>query len=211
MTYRSAPGLLVLHAVRVLGFADTRAVAARAGIGDDDGETTRLLTRAEHDEWVRYAAFADLGGWSLTDSGRAENERQLAAELVVADPHGEVEAVHRDFVPLNARLLRAVTDWQIRPTPADRFSANDHTDRDWDERVLAELAALDRELGPLVRRLSAVLARFDGYADRFGAALRLARTGQHAWVDTTAVDSCHRVWFQLHEDLVATLGIDRGA
>jgi hypothetical protein len=25
----------------------------------------------------------------------------------------------------------------------------------------------------------------------------------------TGVDSCHRVWFELHEDLVATLGIDR--
>jgi hypothetical protein len=28
-------------------------------------------------------------------------------------------------------------------------------------------------------------------------------------VDRTDVDSCHRVWFELHEDLVATLGIDR--
>jgi hypothetical protein len=27
-------------------------------------------------------------------------------------------------------------------------------------------------------------------------------------VDRTDVDSCHRVWFELHEDLVATLGID---
>jgi len=28
-------------------------------------------------------------------------------------------------------------------------------------------------------------------------------------VDHTDVDSCHRVWFELHEDLIATLGIDR--
>ncbi|WP_245966848.1 hypothetical protein [Sphaerisporangium album] len=35
---------------------------------------------------------------------------------------------------------------------------------------------------------------------RFTAALAGAR-----------VDSCHRVWFELHEDLIATLGLDRHA
>ncbi|MEK8226978.1 hypothetical protein NKG05_14185 [Oerskovia sp. M15] len=41
-----------------------------------------------------------------------------------------------------------------------------------------------------------------------GAPTRPGREG--GWVDRTDVDSCHRVWFELHEDLVATLGIDRG-
>ncbi|GAA1145629.1 hypothetical protein [Ornithinicoccus hortensis] len=54
-----------------------------------------------------------------------------------------------------------------------------------------------------------MLTRFTGYDTRFDAALRLARAGQYEWVDRTDIDSCHRVWFQLHEDLVATLGIDR--
>jgi len=30
------------------------------------------------------------------------------------------------------------------------------------------------------------------------------------WVDAIGIDSCHTVWFQLHEDLLATLGIPRG-
>lgn len=33
--------------------------------------------------------------------------------------------------------------------------------------------------------------------------------GERGWVDRTDVDSCHRVRFELHEDLVATLGLQR--
>ncbi len=59
------------------------------------------------------------------------------------------------------------------------------------------------------RRFAIVLTRFCGYDSRFSAALTHARSGETAWVDRTDVDSCHRVWFELHEDLVATPGIDR--
>lgn len=52
-----------------------------------------------------------------------------------------------------------------------------------------------------------VLPRFRGYDARLTAAR--ARSGGAAWVDRTDVDSCHRVWLELHEGLVATLGIER--
>jgi hypothetical protein len=207
VSHESAAELLVLHAVRVLGFAGSAEVAERAGVRY--AEVLRVLGRAEREGWVQHAAFADLSGWSLTDSGKVENERQLAAERAEADRAGVVAVVYRAFLPLNARMLRAVTDWQITPTEADRFAPNDHTDRARDERVLDELTALSRELAPLIESLSAVLSRFGDYACRFDSALGHARGGQHDWVDKTSVDSCHTVWFQLHEDLVATLGIDR--
>ena len=207
MTHQSAAELLVLHAVRLVGFADSETVAERAGTSHADA--LRLLSVAEHAGWVQHVAFADLDGWSLTDSGKAENERQLMAERVSADPDDVVAAVYRVFLPLNARLLRAVTDWQIKPTEADRFAPNDHFDRAWDGRVLEELTSLGRELAPLIENLSAVLARFDGYVARYELALRRAMSGELDWIDKTDIDSCHRVWFQLHEDLVATLGIDR--
>lgn len=207
MTHQSAASLLVLHAVRLVGFADSETVAERAGTSHADA--LRLLSVAEHAGWVQHVAFADLDGWSLTDSGKAENERQLMAERVSADPDDVVAAVYRVFLPLNARLLRAVTDWQIKPTEADRFAPNDHFDRAWDGRVLEELTSLGRELAPLIENLSAVLARFDGYVARYESALRRAKSGELDWIDKTDVDSCHRVWFQLHEDLIATLGIDR--
>ena len=54
------------------------------------------------------------------------------------------------------------------------------------------------------------LDRFDGYADRFSAALDRADQGDGSWVAGIGIDSCHTVWFQLHEDLLATLNIERG-
>lgn len=209
MSYPSIPELLILHAVRIIGFADVDAVAARARADND--ATLHLLREAERQGWVQHLAFADLGGWSLTEAGRSENERQLTAERTEADPDNTIPATYRDFLPLNERLVRAVTEWQIKPTDEDRFAPNQHTDAAWDRRVLDELAALGTELVPLTTRLSGVLARFDGYSQRYDAALRRAANREHDWIDKTDVDSCHRVWFQLHEDLVATLGIDRRA
>ncbi|MGI5290649.1 transcriptional regulator [Nonomuraea polychroma] len=209
MTHDSPPGLLVLHAVRITGFADTPVIAHRYGL--DAAETKELLLDAEACGWVEHTAFAGTGGWSLTERGRAENERQLAAELARVSGTDEVHDVYREFLPLNALLLRACTDWQLRPTAGDPLAVNDHSDYAWDARVLYELAGIDRALTPLADRLRSVLTRFRGYDTRFTTALARARAGEGTWVDRTDVDSCHRVWFELHEDLIATLGLDRHA
>jgi hypothetical protein len=205
----SAPDLLVLHAVRITGLADTQVVAHRYGL--DPAGTKELLLDAEAHGWVEHTSFAGTGGWSLTERGRAENERRLAAELAGVGGAGEVRDVYRAFLPLNALLLRACTDWQLRPTAGDRLAINDHSDRAWDARVLRELEEIGDGLRPLAGRLGSVLPRFRGYDTRFAAALARARSGEDAWVDRTDVDSCHRVWFELHEDLIATLGLDRNA
>jgi hypothetical protein len=63
----------------------------------------------------------------------------------------------------------------------------------------------------LCGQLAACLARFDGYADRYSSALRNVDAGQRAWVDGHDRDSCHMLWIQFHEDLLATLGIPRGS
>lgn len=207
MTRDSSFGLLVLHAVRVTGFADTFVLARRYGLGA--AGTEEELRDAEARGWVAHTSFAGTGGWSLTEAGRAENERRLADELTLVGGVDEVRDVYRRFLPLNAMLLKACTDWQLRPADGDRLAVNDHSDPVWDAGVLAELDCVDRALKPLADRLEKVLTRFRGYDERFTAALARARDGDGAWVDRTDIDSCHRVWFELHEDLIATLGIDR--
>lgn len=209
MTAASPPELRVLHAVRLLGLATSDQIIAHLGIAEDAAED--LIAEIADRGWAIHSEFAGTGGWSLTEDGRAENERRLAAELVIRDPNGAVAAAHHDFLPLNARLLRVVTDWQIRPSEDDEFAVNDHSDWQWDRRVLEELYSLSEAVTALEGRLTGVLTRFDGYSVRFAQALLKARAGLHEWVDRSDVDSCHRVWFQLHEDLIATLGIDRGA
>ena len=203
----AAESMRVLHAVRLLGFVGADDIATRAGAAPD-ASALRLL-EAEQQGLVQHVAFADSAGWALTQEGTRENERQLADELRTTGGRAEVEAVHRAFRPLNARLLRAVTDWQIVPGPGGRLDTNDHSDRARDARILDELGSLGAALAPLLERLVSVLPRFAGYDERFASALERARTGEAAWVDGMLRDSCHRVWFELHEDLLATLGIDR--
>lgn len=208
MSHRSEPQLLMLHAVRLLGFTDEGSIAQRAGASAE--ETTIFLREAERTGWVQHLELFDLNGWSLTDFGKWENERQLAHERRSADPDNEIAAIYREFLPLNARMLSATTDWQIRPRADEAFASNDHSDANWDARVLDEVEALGVELAPLVERLTNVLTRFEGILTRYEAALSRAKDGQTEWIDRTDVDSCHLVWFQLHEDLIATLSIDRG-
>lgn len=208
MTFISPPDLLVLHAVRLKGMADVDAVARRFPLDGDLVEG--LLADHEAKGWVQRVGFADLSGWALTDTGRAEDNRRLAAELAETGAEAEVGAAHAGFVQLNARLLTAVTDWQIRPMPGDPMAFNDHSDRGWDERVLDELSRLLSAVRPVCESLVDVLARFDGYTDRFAAALGRVEIGEWEWVDQPGMDSCHTIWFELHEDLLATLGLERG-
>ena len=209
MAYLSAPELLVLHAVRVKGMAGGAAVARRFDLDRDVVE--ELLLDYEALGWISRATFADIGGWALTARGRAEHERRLAAELDQAGACSQVVAAHGTFMSLNARLLTAVTNWQIRPERTDPLAANDHTDWRWDERVLGDLRWLGRQLRPLSDQLAAALERLSGYADRYEAALAKVDRGQRAWVDQPRIDSCHTVWMELHEDLLATLRLERGS
>jgi len=206
--YVSRPEDLALHGPRVLGFAPTARIAARFGLDVDFAEEAMLDFEARG--WVVHSSFAGSSGWSVTDAGRAENERRLAIELDLAAARDAVTRVHADFIPLNGRFGAACTNWQMRPTRADAMALNDHSDWKWDERVLRTLASMNRAFSGLCDRLIACLHRFDGYADRYSSALAKVDTGQRRWVDTPELDSCHTVWIQFHEDLLATLGIERG-
>lgn len=119
--------------------------------------------------------------------------------------------VHERFGLLNRRFASACTDWQIRPTRLDAMAANDHSDWGWDERVLRTLGSVDRLFGRLGDQLASRLQRFDGYAARYSSALAQVDAGARRWVDAPDMDSCHTVWIQFHEDLLATLGLPRGS
>lgn len=203
MSHPSPLPLLVLHCLRLKGFADVPALAASSGAEAVSVELTlgELLGRG----FVHLPGSGALG-WALTRDGRAENERllRLELELVGARPH--IEAAYRRFVPVNQELRELCTDWQVRGD-----TLNDHADLDYDESVIAGLAALHRRARPICVELSARLSRFAGYERRLAVALEKVRDGDGGWFTQPLIDSYHTVWFELHEDLLATLGIDRTA
>ena len=208
MSHRSAPELLALHGVRVLGGPTVVAIAERFGL--DRNEVREHLLDAQAFGWVtRHEYFGET--WSLTSRGRERNERLLAEELDATGLRDVVRGAHRDFLPLNVRHGEASTRWQLRSTRWDPRAFNDHTDPVWDHEVLSELEAIDAEFSSIADALAGALQRFDGYARRHSAAVAHARAGQHDWVDGPDRASCQLVWIQFHEDLLATLGIPRGS
>ena len=192
MPHPSPADLLVLHAVRLKGFASTASVAARFSL--DTGQTREDLLDAQAHGRVSRSSFADLTGWSLTQTGYQHNEARLRDELDRTGAHGTVTAVHEQFLPLNAQASQIFTAWQLSP---GSHAGTSH-----------QLADLANQLGDLERAVAEHLSRFAGYHDRFTAALARA-AHDPAWMTGIEVDSCHKVWFELHEDLIATLGITR--
>ena len=85
---------------------------------------------------------------------------------------------------------------------------NDHSDEAYDGRVLDRFAEFDLRADPICADLSGALARFSLYRVRLADALTRARSGALDYVADN-LESYHTVWFQLHEDLLATLGLPR--
>lgn len=204
----SGAKLLALHAVRLLGFADTARIARHYAL--DSVDAGMALLDCEAQGWAILADFAGSAGWSLTDAGRTADEARLSEELDQVGGRETVTGVYRRFLPLNAAFQDAATRWQLHPAPGDPLATNDHTDHRWDDRVLDALASVGQRVVPLEAELVAVLGRFRGYAGRYAHALDQATRGAKRWVDGLGIDSCHVVWMQLHEDLLATLGLARG-
>lgn len=207
--FRSSPDLLAFHGVRVLGSPSVEKLARRFRL--DAGVVREALLDAQASGWVRRYDFLGDITWAMTDAGRAEDERLLAVELDAAAAREVVAAAHSDFLPLNALHGEACTKWQLRPTAWDPLGPNDHTDLRWDSAVLDQLEQADAGLAGVCARLTGVLARFDGHAEAHHEALQRVLRGDGAWLDAPDRASCQLVWIQVHEDLLATLGIARGS
>jgi DNA-binding MarR family transcriptional regulator len=193
--------LLVLHSVRLKGFAEPEAVAALAGLAEDD--VVKHLDALLDDGMVVHRE-GRVTGWQLTAAGRAEQEKLLAEELDDTGTGDVVDAAYRRFLSLNGELLEACTAWQLRDD-----AINDHADAAYDAGVIERLRVLHAQAQPILDDLESALERYDGYRERFEAALARLGEGETDWFTKPLIDSYHTVWVQLHEDLLNTLGIER--
>jgi hypothetical protein len=193
---------LVLHTLRCVGFTTVERVAEAAGLDRDDAESE--LIDLGVDGLVEHLK-GDFGGWGLTAAGRKDDAERVARELDEAGARAGAGDAYERFMVLNPELLDLCTAWQTGP---DGALLNDHDDPDYDGRVLARFGDLDQRVGEILDDLTELLPRFGRYRDRLGLALARARSGELEYVtDSTA--SYHSVWFQLHEDLLVTLGRPR--
>jgi hypothetical protein len=200
-----APDLLVLHALRLRTLAGAEQIAARFALPAETVDDS--LRRAAAAGWVVHRD-GRMSGWRLTSVGRVEGERLLADELDAAGARSVVLSQYEAFLVLNPELLAVCTDWQVVVTPAGEL-VNDHDDPEHDAAVLDRLDALHDQIVPVTTALAGTLSRFTGYTDRLTAAHERVRAGDHDWITRPVIDSYHTVWFELHEDLLATLGRER--
>jgi hypothetical protein len=206
MATRSDPRLLVLHGLRLKGHADAAAVAESAGIAT-----------AEVESWLAQLAADGLvvhrdrpEGWSLTAAGRAEHARLVGREVDAAGVRPAIEGAYERFRALNGAVLDACSRWQVREV-AGVAVRNDHRDPGYDARVVGDLAALHSRVGPLCDDLADVLERYGPYHDQLSRAVAKVEAGERDWFTKPRLASYHTVWFELHEDLLTTLGLDRTA
>jgi hypothetical protein len=204
LPHRTSTDLLVLHTLRCIGFASLARVAEASGLPEPDAES-ELIDLAVAGLVTRVPG--DFGGWGLSEAGRAADAERIAEELDAAGARPAVAAAYDRFLVLNPELLDLCTAWQTRSVDGV-VTANDHRDPGYDARVLERLTDLDRRAGVVCAELSAAMLRFQRYRVRLADALARARAGALDEV-TDSTGSYHSVWFQLHEDLLATLGMPR--
>ena len=109
--HATSTDLLVLHALRCIGFAGLGRVAAATGLPEPDVES-ELIDLAVAG-LVTHAA-GDFGGWGLTEAGRAVDAERIAGELETAGTRTVVAAAYDGFLVLNPELLDLCTAWQMR-------------------------------------------------------------------------------------------------
>ena len=206
MAHQSEPELLTLLGLRLKGFAEADSVADISGLAVDITEDA--LKTAESEGLAQYHDGGQVTGWALTAEGRTVGQRMLAAELDATGSRETVEAAYGRFGELNQTMLTLCTDWQVKTVGAEQ-TLNDHSDEEYDQGVIGRLVTFNDEVRPLLADLRDDLARYGGYGDRFREALEKLLAGDLDYFTKPIMPSYHTIWFELHEDLLATLGIER--
>ena len=207
MAHSSDPTFLVLHALRLKGFVAAPAVGELSGLDESD-----VSTRLDALSGDGLAAYREgrLSGWSLTPAGRSRHAELIAEELAAAECEAGVDGGYRTFLEVNQQLLGVCTDWQLRTVDGAQV-VNDHSDAAHDGAVIGRLREVDDAVQPVCAGLAGQLARFAGYGPRLATAVAKVEKGDTDWFTKPLIDSYHTVWFELHEDLLATLAIERAS
>jgi hypothetical protein len=194
--------LLALHGLAVKKAGSAAAVAEI--LGRDEAEVTGALQAAAGDG----RAIAAKGNMMVTPAGREwlDSRYPVAFSRLRSDP--AAKAAYERFERINRELLAVFTDWQMAPAAGQRVP-NDHSDSDYDHRVIDRLGAQHERAQRPLEEFAALEPRIGQYIRRLDAAYDRVLAGEHEFVSGARIDSYHTVWFELHEDLLRMLGRER--
>jgi hypothetical protein len=192
----------VLNTIALKKMATAQSIADASGV--PVSEVTTVL-----ESLVSRDLAATIGTQSLPmDDAVPVLVETAAVRYAVMREDPAVLAMADKFEVVNGQFLVAISSWQQLDV-GGRKIANDHSDSEYDSKVLGRLDKLVNRLIQLIAVLSDRDSRFDRYAVRFNRANDLVAAGDSDFVSSPTIESVHNIWFEFHEDLLRTLGRER--
>lgn len=189
----------------VLNAVALKKMASASAVADSTGQQIDGVSGSFADLQERNL-IALVGDTAMpTDSSAQvliDSASQIYSDLRV-DPN--VLTVADKFEDVNSRFLKTMASWQ-QIEVGGRKLANDHTDADYDAKVIVTIEKLVARLEGLLQALAEKDPRFAHYVTRFDRSVDKVDEGDISFVSDPTKDSVHNVWFEFHEDLLRTLG-----
>jgi hypothetical protein len=193
---------LVSHGLAIKKHATPEAVASILGLDVND-------VRATLGQLVKAGRVVEAQGkYLLAPAARMALDTEYSRLYEDVRANSAFALGYEEFERLNATLKQLITEWQTVDVRGDRVP-NDHSDKDYDEKLIDRLGNLHERAELALDRLASALPRFSIYRDKLGAALERAEDGEIAWVSDAKIESYHTLWFELHEDLLRLMRRER--
>ncbi|MDQ1518616.1 MAG: hypothetical protein QOE80_4446 [Actinomycetota bacterium] len=193
---------LTLHCLTMKQLAGPANVEAIVGV--PAAEAKAALGRLVESGDVKEAR----GNFVLMPAGRERLAARYGDIYKSVRQSDEFAAAYGRFERVNNDLKRLITDWQTI-TVAGQQTPNDHSDPDYDHKIIDRLGALHERAEPIVDAFAAEVPRLGRHKDRLNAAVDRVFAGEKDYVSGVRLDSYHTVWFELHEDLLRILDTER--
>jgi hypothetical protein len=181
---------LLLHALRVKGAATAADLETASGVEGASARVEPLLAKG----LVSRAGEGEGTIFALTEAGRERD-----AELVAAEVPGPVRdevggSYDASFLPVNAEFKALCASWQ---SDGESFE------------LLEELLDVHERVDGFLADAAGPVPRLGRYRGRLASALDRVQDGDGDALVGAVGPSYHNIWFELHEDLIASLGRSR--
>lgn len=190
---------LILHGLAIKKHAAAEEIAGLIGLEEED-------TRACLDRAVISARACEADGrFILTPLARVILEAEYSGHYAEVREDIAFMDAYEAFEVINVQLKSLITDWQTMEVGGQRV-ANDHSDRDHDNKVIDRLGECHERADAIFAGLEKAVPRLGFYRRKLLEALEKAEDGAIEWVSDARIESYHTLWFELHEDLLRIVG-----
>ncbi len=202
MGHPSSPQFRTFHALRIRGLAGADMLA----------DTTQQAYEhvEEHLHQLSVSGLVefreDRARWQLTSNGRTAHLEWLHADTAPVLPNPTFTAAYEQFLRYHGQFEELCGAWQLVDS-----QPNDHSDAGHDAAVIENLAHLHAATEPVVAALAGIFDRMAPYGPRLESVLVRIQNGESNMFTGVMCGSYHNVWTELHDDLILTQGMGRGA